>query len=74
MEKKGTFGERLVGYMFNPQGDKNVDTVKKAFAGIVDLIETFPENTRMSKMIKKATIIACLQAQMLAVKLITLKE
>jgi hypothetical protein len=74
MTKTDTFGEALIGYRFNPQGDPDVDIVKKTFASIVDLIETFPAKTRISKMLKEASLIACIQAQMMTVKLITLNE
>jgi hypothetical protein len=74
MTKKETFGESLIGYKFNPQADPDVDIVKKTFASLVDLLETFPENTRISKLLKEASLVACVKAQMLIVKLITLKE
>jgi len=74
MIKTYTFGETLIGYKFNPKADPDVDIVKKTFASLVDLIETFPEKTRISKMLKEASLVACVQAQMLIVKLITLNE
>ena len=74
MKKTDSFGESLIGYRFNPQGDPDVDIVKKTFASLVDLIETFPEDTRISKMLKEASLVACVNAQMLTVKLITLNE
>jgi hypothetical protein len=74
MTNTDTFGEALIGYRFNPQGDPDVNIVKKTFASLVDLIETFPAKTRISKMLKEASLVACVQAQMLIVKLITLNE
>ena len=65
-----TFGEKLIGYKFNPSLDKDIDIVKKTFASLIDLVETFPENTRIRKIIKDASISACVSAQMLIVKLI----
>lgn len=74
MIKTDTFGESLIGYRFNPQGNPDVDIVKKTFASMVDLIETFPAKTRISKLLKEASLIACINTQMMIVKLITLNE
>lgn len=70
---EATFGEELIGYKFNPSANKDVDIIKKTFASIVDLVETFRPESRVGKITKEASLHACITAQMLIVKLITLK-
>jgi hypothetical protein len=67
-----TFGERACGVSFNPGGREDVDTVKRKFAEVVDMlnehrIDASPEVARMLSI----AITETQTAQMWAVKAIT---
>lgn len=68
-----TYGEKAVGLTFNPGGNEKVDTVKRAYASIIDLVNSLPvtaSNDEKSKLIEEA-IRQAQTAQMWAVKAIT---
>jgi hypothetical protein len=70
--RKMTFGEKACGVSFNPGGREDVDTIKRAFADLVDLlnehrIDATPEVARMLSI----SITEAQTAQMWAVKAVT---
>jgi hypothetical protein len=72
-----TFGQRAVGLSFNPSGDKDVETVKKAFADIIDMMNELRSASPYGKEQARLASIAITQAQdaqMWAVKAITYRE
>ncbi len=42
-QRELTFGEKAVGRTFNPGGNQNVDTVKRAAADYIDILNSFRE-------------------------------
>lgn len=73
-----TFGEKLVGISFNPSGDERVNKVKKLCAEVMDILyEHIPEDgdrTYLEDTLFNKSVGDILDAQMTAVKLLTLKE
>ena len=71
-----TFGEKLVGITFNPSSDSKVDKVKKLCAEIADILNDqneSQESSQFSQRIFSHAVTELLNAQMSAVKFITLK-
>lgn len=75
IEKQMTFGEKACGVSFNPSNNPHVDSIKKAFAAIVDDLE-FLRGTTDNAEIKRMLSVAITEAQtaqMWAVKAVTWK-
>lgn len=72
-----TFGQKLAGVSFNPSNDPKVDTVKRLFAQIADLVDedysTKESGSKLDPILYQHTIGEILNAQMNCVKLLTLK-
>jgi hypothetical protein len=76
-----TFGMKLVGITFNPSGDAKVNRAKEICAELADLVKAEYETrkfddsdlSRLDTLLFTHTIGEILNAQMNAVKLITLK-
>ena len=72
-----TFGQRAVGLSFNPSKDKDVETIKQAYADIIDHLHELREEQPYGKEQARLASIAITQAQdaqMWAVKAITWRE
>jgi hypothetical protein len=73
-----TFGEKLVGISFNPSGDERVNKVKKICAELMDILYSdIPEDgerTYLQDTLFNKSVGDILDAQMTAVKLLTLKH
>jgi hypothetical protein len=72
-----TFGQRAVGYTFNPSGDKAVAEIKRMYAEIIDLMDELRTENPYGKEQARLCSVAITQAQdaqMWAVKAITWKE
>lgn len=72
-----TFGETLVGLTFNPSGNEKVNKAKKLCAELADLVNddvnSGPEpNSKLKTILFEQTIGQILNAQMNAVKILTL--
>lgn len=75
--KEPTFGETLVGKSFNPSGDDKIAEVKALFAKATDLlIDSFDgrEVDPMERMLTDIALGDILKAQMMVVKVLTLKK
>lgn len=75
MDKVLTFGEKAVGLTFNPDGDVIVDTVKEAYAHVIDALNNLREasdNPEVKRMLS-ISITEAQTSQMWAVKAITWK-
>lgn len=72
-QRELTFGEKAVGLTFNPGGHKDVNDVKKAYAGIIDGLNNAIKETIDGEKIRlyKIAITEAQTAQMWAVKAIT---
>lgn len=74
-----TFGMQLVGITFNPSGDEKVNKAKQLCAELADLVnndfqsENGSQPSYLYNLIKGKVLAEILTAQMLAVKLLTLK-
>lgn len=72
-----TFGMQLVGITFNPSGDAKVNKAKELCAQLADLVNDNQSSegttTYLYNLIKGKALAEILSAQMLAVKLLTLK-
>jgi hypothetical protein len=73
-------GERLVGITFNPSGNSEVDTVKRACAYLIDVIEKHREDsiqhgtlTADREFLMNHAISEIINAQMNVVKVVTFK-
>jgi hypothetical protein len=73
-------GERLVGITFNPSGNSEVDTVKRACAYLIDVIEKHREDsiqhgtlTADREFLMNHAIGEIINAQMNVVKVVTFK-
>lgn len=76
MEQNLTFGQKLVGISFNPSQNDRVAKAKQLCAELADLVSdeyNTKENSYLSKALYDHTIGEILNAQMNAVKLLTLK-
>jgi hypothetical protein len=71
-----TFGEKAVGFTFNPSGDENVNKCKQIFAKIIDNMHNLRESTQDSEVQRlcSVAITEAQTAQMWAVKAITWKS
>ena len=71
-----TFGEKAVGFSFNPSNDPGVTQAKKDFAKIIDELDIVRTHTKSGE-VKRLISIAITElqsAQMWAVKAITWKD
>lgn len=71
-----TFGEKLVGITFNPSNDGDVNDIKTKMAELANLIHdraSSQETSELSNLIYEGAIQRLLDAQMWAVKYVTLK-
>lgn len=71
-----SFGQKLVGLQFNPSGDGKVNRAKEICAELADMVNDHWENkehSRLENQLYDHTIGEILNAQMNAVKLLTLK-
>jgi hypothetical protein len=71
-----TFGEQLVGITFNPSNDGDVNEIKTKIAELANLINNrylSQHESMLGNTIYNATIERLLEAQMFAVKYVTLK-
>jgi hypothetical protein len=71
-----TRGEKLVGVKFNPSGDDEVATVKRACAYLIDIMDKHLLDTPSSdkKIIVEHAITEVINAQMNVVKAITYQD
>lgn len=70
-----TYGEKAVGLTFNPSGDAKVEIIKKAYANIIDNLNSMRDESRSEKnRLISIAITEAQSAQMWAVKSITWKE
>ena len=73
-ERELTFGEKAVGLTFNPGGSEAVNSVKEAFAAMIDAMHVFrnvPTTSPEAKRLASVAITELQGAQMWAVKAIT---
>ena len=71
-----SFGEKAVGFSFNPSGLSQVELVKKHYADIIDILNDL-RNSSESSEVKRLCSVAITEAQtaqMWAVKAITWKD
>lgn len=71
-----TFGEQLVGLNFNPSNDDSVSKAKRLCAELADLLDeemNKREVSRLSAILHHHAIGEILNAQMMVVKVLTLK-
>jgi len=71
-----TFGEKLVGIKFNPSSDSKVDMAKRLCAELADLLfidDQQSERSPMKDLLLPHAYQSILDAQMNAVKVLTLK-
>lgn len=77
VQEAPTFGMQLVGISFNPSGDAKVNKAKQLCAQLADLVNENQDNndpaTYLYNLIKGKALSEILTAQMLTVKLLTLK-
>lgn len=76
--EQATFGMQLVGINFNPSGDPKVNKAKELCAQLADLVKSDYDKeghtqTELKTQLYNHTIGEILNAQMCAVKLLTLK-
>jgi hypothetical protein len=71
-----TYGEKAVGLTFNPSGDPNVDRLKRCYAEIIDICNSFREKTQSPESwgLFCAAITEAQGAQMWAVKAVTWRD
>lgn len=71
-----SFGQKAVGLSFNPSKDSEVDRVKAAYAGIIDLLNHLRSQSESgeAKRLCSVAITEAQGAQMWAVKAITWKD
>lgn len=76
VSREMSFGEKACGASFNPGGNPDVDSIKRAFAAIVDDLHQRRLASKESEVIRMLSIaITEVQtAQMWAVKAVTWKE
>lgn len=77
-QRKLSFGERLVGLTFNPSGDEKVNRAKQLCAELADLVQEHVvdsnrETTQLEQLLHAHVMGEILNAQMNAVKILTLK-
>jgi hypothetical protein len=72
-----TYGEKMVGFTFNPSGDKKVEKIKRLFAEVLDLLQeknTCQLTSMNEAKLKDSAVSEIISAQMWAVKYITYKD
>ena len=70
-----TFGEKAVGLSFNPSGDQDVETLKRLYASIIDMMDTLRKPLTGEKArLCSVAITEAQTAQMWAVKAVTFRE
>lgn len=80
MDRELTFGEKAVGLTFNPSNDTDVDTVKRQYATIIDMLEELRRTTAFlgargeKGRLASIAITEAQTAQMWAVKALTWKD
>lgn len=81
MSNELTFGQKLVGLSFNPANNDRVAQIKQKMAEVVDIIgQELKDNEidngidRMRARLHEMALHDILQAQMMAVKLVTFKD
>jgi hypothetical protein len=74
VDAEPTFGELAVGLSFNPSALSEVDKVKRAFAGLIDICYNISTFTYLGNTLKGMAVRGCIESQMAVVKLITFKE
>jgi len=77
VSEQPTFGMELVGITFNPSGDPTVNRIKQLCAQLADIVNDAQDKTDAPRylfnLIKGKALGEILNAQMNAVKLVTLK-
>lgn len=68
-----SFGEQLVGIQFNPANDDKVSQIKTKMAELANLVNDTEGNSYLFNLIKGDALRSILHAQMVSVKLVTLK-
>jgi hypothetical protein len=79
MERALTFGEKAVGLTFNPSNDTDVDTVKRQFAAVIDMMDELRRTAGAANRgemgrLASIAITEAQTAQMWAVKALTWKD
>lgn len=79
MERALTFGEKAVGLTFNPSNDTDVDTVKRQFAAVIDMLDELRRTAGAANRgemgrLASVAITEAQTAQMWAVKALTWKD
>jgi hypothetical protein len=74
-EREMSFGEKAVGFTFNPSNDDAVSIIKQQFADIVDTLNSYRTSTEHpeEKRMLSIAITEAQTAQMWAVKAVTWK-
>ena len=75
-ERPLSFGEKLVGMTFNPSGDPRVQKAKQLCAELADLLEEDyqqSESNYLKRVLHDTAVGDILKAQMMVVKVLTLK-
>lgn len=71
-DRELTFGEKAVGYNFNPSGDEKVQKLKQLYAEIIDILnDDRGENRDERARLASVAVTEAQGAQMWAVKAIT---
>ena len=70
-----TFGQKAVGYSFNPSNSDDVSEIKKKAAEYIDVLNTLRENAKNPEVIRQLSvaITEAQTSQMWAVKAVTWK-
>lgn len=79
MERALTFGEKAVGLTFNPSNDTDVDTIKRQFAAVIDMLDELRRTAGAANRgemgrLASVAITEAQTAQMWAVKALTWKD
>ena len=71
-----TFGQKAVGLSFNPSNDSTVDSVKRLYAGVIDALHAYRQESSSpeAKRLASIAITEAQGAQMWAVKAVTWKD
>ena len=72
-----TFGMKAVGLSFNPSNDATVDTLKRLYADVIDILDAVrnhPSTPPEKKRLASIAITEAQGAQMWAVKTVTWKD
>jgi hypothetical protein len=76
MSSEYSYGARAVGLMFNPSSDPDVEAIKAAYAGIINMLNDMRNGPAISERARlfSIAITEAQAAQMWAVKAITWKD